>query len=121
MEVMVVDDEPLVRELISEELADAGLAVAEATSAEGALQGLVDKAPPPSVIVTDVNLGPGMDGVALAAEVRRRWPAVRLVVVTGDTRNLDRLAPDSCEGTYVKPFDPRRLAAAVQELIARRA
>jgi DNA-binding response OmpR family regulator len=121
MEVMVVDDEPLVRELIAEELAEAGLCVAEAANAEVALAVILDNAPPPSCIITDVNLGSGMDGIALAGEVRRRWPRVCLVVVSGNASNLERRAPGSCERAYVKPFDPRRLAAEVQHLVSRAA
>jgi DNA-binding response OmpR family regulator len=119
MEVMVVDDEPLVRELIAEELAEAGLSVAEACSAEVALGWIVDDARPPSCLITDVNLGSGMDGISLACEVRKRWPRVCLVVVSGNASNLERLAPGSCERTYVKPFDPRQLAAEVQHLVSR--
>ena len=74
MEVMVVDDEPLVRELIVEELEEAGVVVSECASAEVALAVIPLNDLPPAVIVTDVNLGPGMDGLALASEVRRRWP-----------------------------------------------
>ena len=54
----------------------------------------------------DVTPGLGIDGVALTVEVRRSWPAVLLVVVTGHAEYLDRLAPGSCEKTYVKPFEP---------------
>ncbi|WP_149539318.1 response regulator [Siccirubricoccus phaeus] len=121
MEVLVVDDEPLVRELIAEELAETGLSVAEASSAEVALARIHDDAAPPTVIITDVNLGTGMDGIALAGEVRRRWPRVCLVVVSGDTSNLERLPPGTYERTYAKPFDPRRLAAEVQILLSRAA
>ncbi|WP_372623820.1 response regulator [Falsiroseomonas sp.] len=119
MDVMVVDDEALIRELMVDELAEVGVVVTEAASAEAALQDIAQEGLPPSVVVTDVNLGPGMDGVELAAEVRRRWPNVWLIIVTGDIRNLERLAPGSCDGTYVKPFNPRRLAFDVQNFLGR--
>lgn len=89
-------------------------------SVEVALAGILNDAPPPSVIITDVNLGAGMDGIALAREVRRRWPRVCLIVVSGNVSNFERLAPGSCERTYVKPFDARLLAADVQSLLSRR-
>jgi DNA-binding response OmpR family regulator len=90
MDVLLVDDETLLRETLAEDLADAGLDVAEAPDAEAALDaasaaGQADG--PPRVVVTDVNLGRGMDGLALAAEVRRRWPEVGVVVMTGKPAN----------------------------------
>src|SRR5690349_17822366 len=73
MDVLVVDDEALVREVVTEGLADGGLAVAEAPSAEHALA-LTETSGAPEVVVTDVDLGRGMNGLALAEEVHRRWP-----------------------------------------------
>jgi DNA-binding response OmpR family regulator len=118
MDVMIVDDEPLIRGLIALELTDVGMSVTEAASAEGALHDIVDDDLLAAVIVTDVNLGPGMNGVAFAAEIRRRWPDVLLVIVTGNALNLDRLAPDSCEATYLKPFDTGRLATDIRALLS---
>ena len=73
MDVLLVEDEPAIRELLQEDLTEAGLAVVPCPTAEDGLRA-VDCAAPPAVVVTDVNLGQGMDGVALAEEVRRRWP-----------------------------------------------
>ena len=121
MDVLLVDDEALIRETLAEDLADAGLDVAEAPSAEAALGAANATAGgtggPPSVLVTDVNLGCGMDGLALAAEARRRWPDVGVVVMTGKPANLDGRRPDPREVCLLKPFNPPRLAAAVHELM----
>ncbi len=118
MDVLLVDDETLVRETLAEDLADAGLDVADAPDAEAAL-GAATGAPggPPRVLVTDVNLGGGMDGLALAAEVRRRWPEVGVVVMTGKPVNLNGRRPDPREVCLLKPFGPPRLAAAVRHLL----
>ena len=122
MDVLLVEDEPLIREMLAEGLADAGLRVAEAPSAETAL-GAVDAAGgaarPPRVLVTDVDLGGGMDGLALAAEARRRWPDLGVVVMTGRPANLDRRRPDPREVHLHKPFGPNRLTAAVHDLMDR--
>ena len=93
MDVLLVEDEPSVRELLVEDLADAGLHVVPCPSAEAGLAEVERHGPPPAVLVTDVNLGPGMDGMALAAEAQRRWPSVAVIVITGDERNLERM-PD---------------------------
>jgi DNA-binding response OmpR family regulator len=122
MDVLLVEDEALIREMLAEDLADAGLDVAEASSAEAALGAATAAGKagrPPSVLVTDVNLGGGMDGLALSAEMRRRWPEVGVVVMTGRPANLDGRRPDPREVCLLKPFGPPRLAAAVHHLLGR--
>ena len=119
MDVLLVEDEPLIREMLAEDLVDAGLDVVEAPSAEAALGAAGRADQPPGVLVTDVNLGGGMDGIALAEEVRRRWPGVGVVVMTGKPSNLNGRRSDPREVCLVKPFGPPRLAAAVHELMGR--
>jgi DNA-binding response OmpR family regulator len=77
------------------------------------------------VLVTDVNLGSApegaaLDGFALAAALRRRWPTLGVVVITGRAANLARcaeLAPP--ERHFLKPFAPEALVRAVRDLAAR--
>ncbi|MGG5818742.1 response regulator [Falsiroseomonas sp. HW251] len=115
MDVLLVEDEALVREVLHEELAEAGLDVASVGSAEEGLDAVEQQGPPP-VIVTDVNLGCGMDGVALAEEAHRRWPGVVVVVMmTGDDRNVARFRDGLCECCFLKPFNPQDLLAAVND------
>jgi len=73
MAVLVVEDEDLVREIVTEGLAEDGHTVIEAPSAEDALA-MKHTDGPPDVVVTDVNLGQGMTGLALVEEVHRRGP-----------------------------------------------
>ena len=117
MDVLLVEDEALVREMLHEDLTDAGLAVVPAATAEEGLDAVVEGAPPPAVVVTDVNLGGGMDGVALAEEAQRRWPGVSVVVMTGDERNLGRLPQALRASCFVKPFNPPRLVDAVRDMM----
>ena len=119
MDVLLVEDEPLIREMLAEDLADAGLDVIEAPSAEAALGAAGRANQPPRVLVTDVNLGAGMDGIALAEEARRRWPGVGIVVMTGKPSNVGGRRPDPREVCLLKPFGPPRLAAAVRDLMGR--
>ena len=119
MDVLLVEDEPMIREMLAEDLMDAGLDVIGAPSAKAALGAAGQADRPPLVLVTDINLGGGMDGFALAEEVRRRWPGVGVVVMTGRPSNLGGRRPDPREVCLVKPFGPPRLAAAVHELMGR--
>ncbi|HZF76898.1 MAG TPA: response regulator [Acetobacteraceae bacterium] len=116
MDVLLVEDEELIREALAEELKDCGLAVQEAGNAEDALA--MNGADRARVLVTDVNLGPGMDGIELAEEARRRWPGLRVVVMTGNPGNLDRLSPGLHRAALTKPFAIGRLVARVRGLVA---
>jgi CheY-like chemotaxis protein len=116
MDVLVVEDEALVREVVSEHLACDGLAVAEAPSAEDALT-LTQADGAPAVVVTDVNLGAGMSGLALAEEVHRRWPATGVVVMTGNPLNIQDRAFGPHERYLLKPFQPMAMLQAVRELM----
>ena len=117
MDVLVVEDEPLVRETAVAALREAGFSVAEAASAEEALA-LAERADdgPPAVVVVDLRLGPGMDGLALGAEARRRWPEVGVVYVTGHPDSFHGRLLGPRERYVVKPFAPAALLGAVRRL-----
>lgn len=117
MDVLLVEDEPLVREIAAAILRDAGFSVAEAATAEEAL-GFVDRfgQRPPAVLVADLNLGPGMDGFALRDEAQRRWPGIGVVYATGHPDSLDGRLLGPRERYVVKPFTRAALLGAVQRL-----
>jgi CheY-like chemotaxis protein len=125
MDVLVVEDNPLLRQDLVESLQDAGLAVAEAPSAEAAFD-LASAEGPPAVLVTDLKLvGAGglaagnAGGFALAAIVRRRWPEVGVLYITGHPEYLidHRLGPR--ERRLRKPFSSTRMVHAVRVLMSR--
>ncbi len=60
-----------------------------------------------------------MNGVALAAELRRRWPGLGVVIMTGFDETLaPRAALPSQERLLVKPFAPSALVRAVLDIAA---
>jgi CheY-like chemotaxis protein len=118
MDVLPVEDEPLVRASAAEALRDAGLDVAEAACAEEALAAADSAADgPPRVLVADLHLGPGMDGLALGALALRRWPQVGVVYATGHPEALDGRSLGPRERYVVKPFAPAALLRAVRRLM----
>ena len=78
--VLVVDDDRAVRTVLQVNLSKHGLDVQLATNARQALQMLHDGAY--DVVLTDVRM-PGESGIELLQEVRRTWPEVQVVVMTG--------------------------------------
>jgi DNA-binding NtrC family response regulator len=79
--VLVVDDEEYVRNGLTRVLQDSGYTVFAAESGEEALQMLADH--PIRLLISDNNM-PGMSGLELFGEVRRRHPHVLRIMITGD-------------------------------------
>ena len=79
--VLVVDDEDHVRDALNRVLADAGYSVLTAESGEEALDVLREK--PVQLLISDNNM-PGMSGLELFKEARRRYPQMLRIMLTGD-------------------------------------
>lgn len=82
MKVLVVEDEPIIRLGIVSSIEDAGYAVIEAANADEAISRLT-ASDGVSVVVTDVDMPGSMDGIRLAHYIRRRWPPIQLLVISG--------------------------------------
>jgi CheY-like chemotaxis protein len=80
--VLVVDDEPLVLDLTVEILEDLGCEVRSADSATDALDRLAED-PRIEFLMTDVHM-PGMSGYDLAEKAKKRWPDLRIIVMSGN-------------------------------------
>jgi DNA-binding NtrC family response regulator len=109
-----VHDDDATRELATNALRDAGYEVTAFTSPMQVLDAM-DAATPIRVMVTRVNFGTGtLNGVALARMVRRRQPAIKVVLVAlhenrGHTTELGEFLP--------RPLDPEALADVVGRLL----
>jgi putative two-component system response regulator len=118
--VLVIDDEPIIRELIAEILADAGHDVAVAASAEEGLLRIVDRSL--EIVVSDIVM-PGLTGLELLEKVRMRRPSLPVVLVTGAGTHAmlaDALAGGAA-GLVMKPFSHAELQGAVATALARAA
>lgn len=109
---VVVDDEPLIRDLVETILRDAGFAVVAFPSGDAALAGLEGQQP--DVVLTDVRM-PGMDGIALRDALIGREPRMggRVVLMTGLIELTQRRDIPSLQ----KPFSRDELLAVVSDVI----
>jgi CheY-like chemotaxis protein len=117
--VLVVDDEPLVRDLLAELLRDAGCRVTAADSGEAALAVLRETEP--DVVVSDVRM-PGLGGAELYRRASEIRPELRhrFLFVSGDTADPDTwsfLSGSGCESVQ-KPFQSDAVLAAVTRTLA---
>jgi DNA-binding response OmpR family regulator len=120
MDVLVVEDKPLIREAVARGLQETGFQIEEAATTEAALAAIEKAAAasgPPSVVVTGLHLGPGTDGFALGAEVLRRWPEVGVVYMTCHPDALDGHLLGPREHYVVEPFAAETLRQAVRRLM----
>jgi CheY-like chemotaxis protein len=114
MKILVVEDEPLIRLGLVSLVEEAGFAVTEAANADQAIRAL-EANPDVRVVITDVDMPGGMDGVKLAHFVRDRWPPIQLIVISGKVGvKLSELPPGS--RFFTKPAQEAPLISAVREL-----
>jgi CheY-like chemotaxis protein len=118
MRVLVVEDEALIRMLICDLLEEAGYECREAGDAHEASAAL-DSADywQPDILVTDYNLGPGLNGADVAAEAVRRLPGLPVIYATGNPECLKNTGRG--ERVLAKPFAVADLISAIDELSAR--
>jgi two-component system response regulator FlrC len=114
LSVLVVEDDPALREALTDTLEMAGYSAPSASTAEQALA-LLEKAPP-GLVLTDVQM-PGMDGHALLRALKARHPEIPVILMTAYGQ-IDRavLAMRDGAADYLpKPFEPDRLLTAVAQ------
>jgi CheY-like chemotaxis protein len=118
--VLVVDDEPTVRLLVTETLEELGYAALEAGDGSAALT-ILEGPARIDLLVTDVGL-PGLNGRQLAEAARRLRPALRVLFITGYAHNAaighGGLLEPGME-IVTKPFALEALAVKIREMIGR--
>ncbi|RYF03232.1 MAG: response regulator, partial [Oxalobacteraceae bacterium] len=119
--VLIVDDEPSVRMLVTEVLADLGYAAIEATDSAAGLKILQSEARI-DLLITDVGLPGGMNGRQMADAALVRRPGLQVLFITGYAENSlignGRLQPGM--QILTKPFAVETLAMRIRDLMTMR-
>jgi DNA-binding response OmpR family regulator len=115
--ILVVDDEPIVREVVVRYLEREGFRTLEAGDGQSARKLLENGAP--SLVVLDVML-PGMDGLELCRWIRSRSD-VPVIMLTARGEEADRIVglELGADDYVTKPFSPRELAVRVRSVLRR--
>ncbi len=110
--ILIVDDEPLIALALAEDLEDQGyltLLAGDAADAIAILESNCDI----SIVFTDIDMPGSMDGLALAAAVRNRWPPVEILITTGQTRPQHADMPD--RSLFIsKPYTVPQIVGAIK-------
>jgi two-component system phosphate regulon response regulator OmpR len=115
--ILVVDDDPDIRELLEDYLGEQGYTVIAMASADAFRKALSEH--DPDVVLLDVGL-PGEDGLSLARHVREHFN-VGIIMVSGAGETVDRIIglEVGADDYLAKPFDPRELHARVKSVLRR--
>lgn len=106
----------LLRLVTAEDLRDAGYGVIEASSADEAMT-ILDSGVPIDLVLTDIRMPGSMDGLALAAFVRQRWPELRIMVASGERPGQAALA--AADVFLPKPYDSTALLSRLKALMGK--
>lgn len=114
MQVLLIEDDALLRLTLCDILEDQGIEVSGLANAEDALI-LLSSVSTPDVLVTDVSLGDGLSGFDLADIARARHPEVEVILISGTVPADDAAMQQRHARFLAKPFDPATLAMAIRE------
>ena len=117
VEILVIEDETLIRMMIEDALTEAGFAVTSVANGHEAIALLGDPAQSFAGAVTDVRLGRSPDGWEVARQARETRPGIAIVYITGDSGHewSAKGVPNSV--VLGKPFAIAQITTAVATLL----
>jgi len=113
--VLVVEDEMLLRMRAVDMVEDAGYTSIEAVDADQAVA-ILEARSDVALMLTDIQMPGSMDGLKLAHAVHRRWPPIKIMLVSGQLKlaNID-IPLDS--RFFGKPLDAAEMIAQMRNMI----
>jgi two-component system, cell cycle sensor histidine kinase and response regulator CckA len=116
--ILVVEDEPSVRAPMCRMLREQGYLVLEAANGEDALRVMQEHHAPIHLVITDVMM-PEMDGAELVSLLRDWYPGMRVLFISGYSKQFLEARGDTVEGSAFlpKPFSLDAMARRVRELL----
>jgi CheY-like chemotaxis protein len=115
--ILIIDDEPSVRRLLGEVLKGAGHDLVEVSTAKEGLRLLGERAI--DLVITDI-LMPDMDGLEVIRNVRREFPKIKIIAISGGRQDIDYCDVARCFGadeTLMKPVTIQALRDTVTRLL----
>jgi CheY-like chemotaxis protein len=113
--VLVVEDEMLLRMRAVDMVEDAGYTSVEAVDADEAVA-ILESRSDIALMFTDIQMRGSMDGLKLAHAVRKRWPPIKIILVSGQlTPAIIDIPADS--RFYGKPLGAKEMIAEMRNMI----
>jgi two-component system, response regulator PdtaR len=114
--VLVVEDDWLLRLVAVENVEEAGFIAVGAANADEAIV-MLEQRGDIAAIITDVDMPGTMDGLKLAHAVRRRWPPIKIIVVSGKTHVSDADLPSDAH-FFSKPYSVSNMISELRLLLS---
>jgi len=116
---VVIDDEPVIREMLGDTLRDAGFEVVTVSS--GASVSRLQREQPADLVITDIFM-PDKEGIETILELRAMWPTLKIIAISGGGGELtvNYLAAAELHGamrSISKPFTIEQLLGAVRDVL----
>ncbi len=114
--VLVVEDHPLVRMAILQVMIETNFEPLEASNADEAIR-MLEARPDIHLVFTDAEMPGTMDGIELAHYIRNRWPAVKLIVVSGKKEVSSEELPAGAR-FFHKPYRETSIVEAMAGMLS---
>ena len=111
--ILVVDDEPSIRDFMHMMLEHSGYSVVEAANGREAIGQIKQHYPAIHLVVTDIHM-PQMDGIELIEHLQESYPEIKIIIITADPQFLEENGYDDTMPLLSKPFDPDTLLQSVR-------
>ena len=115
--VLVVEDEMVLRMRAVDIVEDAGFHSVEAVNADEAIS-ILESRSDISLLFTDIQMPGSMDGLKLAHAVHDRWPAVKIILVSGRVDLTDAERPAESR-FFAKPLSVEHMITELQEMVGK--
>ena len=118
--ILVAEDEAAIREFVVINLERAGYEVTEADCGEAALQRFDEENGNFDIAILDIMM-PGIDGLSVCRELRKRSGSIGIIMLTAKTQEMDKVSGLmlGADDYVTKPFSPSELVARVDALYRR--
>ena len=113
--VLVVEDEMLLRMRAVDIVEDAGFCPVEAVNADEAIS-ILESRSDISVLFTDIQMPGSMDGLKLAHAVHDRWPSIKIILVSGQVKPSDAERPADSR-FFGKPLSVEKMIIELQAMV----
>jgi len=113
--VLVVEDEMALRMRAVDIVQDAGFNPVEAVNADEALS-ILESRSDISLLFTDIQMPGSIDGLKLAHAVNKRWPAIKIILVSGQVKLSDTEKPADSR-FFGKPLEVKAIIAELQQMV----
>src|SRR5205085_1033219 len=112
--VLVVEDEMVLRMRAVDIVEDAGFTAVQAVNADEALS-ILESRSDISLLFSDIQMPGSMDGLKLAHAVHHRWPSIKIILVSGQVNVSDADTPTDSR-FFGKPLEVKRMIAELQAM-----